>query len=210
LLAAAAAAVCAAGNGGPGCAICPYNTFTQGTTADGDACDNCPNGTISARAAYDSNLCFKVLQEPVNDFFALSDETSWVRVPGTSQDACFTSCVADANCIQVRWSSFCEIHYENTGGSREIGFRTGLLSLDYAFYRIKDNLEVGKQLSTRTVASKQACLNACKSEPSCEAVVFDSTSGSCALVASDLVEGYAGVYHLVGSRLYTDSFITEP
>eukprot|EP00775_Hariotina_reticulata_P013894 gene13894-14013_t len=192
------------------CQPCParFTTVDEMATSEED-CVVQP-GWVKLDNETDPRPCDKG-QDPVSDFFALGDESSWVRVAGASKDACFASCIANASCIQVRWSSFCEIHFEDTSGSREIGFRIGSLSLDYAFYRIKDGLVMGTQLGAiQTLAGKQACMDACKPVPECEAVVFESTSGSCTLVASDLVEGYVGRYHLVGSKLYTDSFITEP
>jgi hypothetical protein len=196
-------AVCAAGHGGDGCALCPVNTYNSGGILAGTSCDSCPANTASSNGATDAQQCYADLIDPTRDVFAVSDEAQFATQAGvTTLDDCEAACRASDACITYRFASAtgsCQLLSEQAGASGdELSFKVKG-GVDYASYKLAAGLTVGSVIKTQASTSLAACQAACTSNGDCEAVLFGA--GSCRLVTSELDADYTGKAHVVGARL---------
>ncbi|WIA13594.1 hypothetical protein OEZ85_007160 [Tetradesmus obliquus] len=209
--------VCAAGYGGVNCTACGHNTYSTGGQAEGTECMPCAVGSVSARKAIDSAHCLAAMVDADNDYFPLSDDSHWTDDGSKNSVACSESCRTNTLCAMYRFtngqgSPKCQLLLEVDSGSRIIAFKADR-GADYALYKVSETLTVGVQVSDAGSVTPKACMAACTSSGACELVSMAAanlpdTAGPCVLYGSQLEPEWTGMYHIQGSRLYTDSLIS--
>ncbi|WIA33742.1 hypothetical protein OEZ86_006857 [Tetradesmus obliquus] len=209
--------VCAAGHGGVNCTACGHSTYSTGGQAEGTECMACAVGSVSARKAIDSAHCLAAMVDADNDYFPLSDDSHWTDDGSKNSVACSESCRTNTLCAMYRFtngqgSPKCQLLLEVDSGSRIIAFKADR-GADYALYKVPETLTVGVQVSDVGSVTPKACMAACTSSGACELVSMAAanlpdTAGPCVLYGSQLEPEWTGMYHIQGSRLYTDSLIS--
>jgi hypothetical protein len=203
--------VCAPGYGsatagGTTCDLCSYNTFSSGGLAVGEVCIDCASGAVSGRGATENTQCYAALADPTNDVFVLSDDSKYVAAgvaPG-----CEATCAADDTCILLKIDAAdnsCFMFSEDAAGTATVSFKVNS-GVDFVRYKIPTGLMVGNpDIGTDAATTLAGCEAACKTLPNCEGIVMDGTV--CKLMASELVAGVTGFYHVSGAKLDSNGLI---
>ncbi|KAF6261334.1 hypothetical protein COO60DRAFT_1699888 [Scenedesmus sp. NREL 46B-D3] len=190
--------VCAAGYGGPGCAVCGYGSFASGGQAAGDPCASCAAGTTSARGATHSQQCLPQLVDARADVFALSDESAWSNDSASSGVACGAACTASDSCVMYRFTTDgttdqCQLFNEDvTNGDQKLGFKVDL-SEDFVIYTILGTQSVGNTYLTLNGKTLAECLQACSADSQCELFML-SGAGECRLARSEFEQSFTSMF----------------
>lgn len=204
--------MCQPGFGQDGCTPCPHNTFSQGGLLDGQACQSCATGSVSARMTPSSDLCYPNMQLPNWDVFRLSNDSYWQTLPVTTSGACSYDCAGNSSCIMYRFGgptgSECQVLYEDRSASpaNQLGFKLPPYGMDYALYAVPAGLTAGKLLSDEGDVTLQQCIQRCTWLGACEVISFprDAETGSCKLFGSEMDVDYTSMWHVEGTALYSD------
>jgi hypothetical protein len=150
------------------------------------------------------------------DYFPLSDDSHWTDDNAKTSVACSEACRTNALCAMYRFTDGldtpkCQLLLEFESGSQIIGFKADQ-GADYALYKVPDTLTVGVLVTDAGHLTPAQCMAACGGSGRCELISVEAanlpgTAGPCKLFGSQLEPEWTGMYHIQGTRLYTDSLI---
>ncbi|WIA40625.1 hypothetical protein OEZ86_013961 [Tetradesmus obliquus] len=207
--------VCVAGHGGANCTACPFDTFSTGVHKRGDACMRCAPHTVAARGSRHNSECLPELVDSDNDYFPLSNDSAWDDHDGVDSALdCGQLCISDSTCVMYRYSTDvhlrkCQLLLEVPDGGQAIALKADSAGTGYAVYRVDASLKVGVRLSDEGSKTPEECMKACSGANACELGAMDAaalpdSAGPCVLYGSTLDSDWVGMYHVHGSKLFSD------